>query len=81
MSTLMERDSAYVANTYRRFPVEVVSGKGSLLWDTDGKRYIDLGSGIGVTAFGIADDAWQAAVTAQLGRVLRWPSGCASAPV
>ncbi|MBP3434979.1 MAG: acetylornithine/succinylornithine family transaminase [Clostridia bacterium] len=69
MSTLMERDSAYVANTYRRFPVEVVSGKGSLLWDTDGKRYIDLGSGIGVTAFGIADDAWQAAVTAQLGRV------------
>ena len=38
MSTLMERDSAYVANTYRRFPVEVVSGKGSLLWDTDGKR-------------------------------------------
>ena len=69
MSTLMERDSAYVANTYRRFPVEVVSGKGSLLWDTDGKRYIDLGSGIGVTAFGIADDAWQAAVTAQLGKV------------
>ncbi len=69
MSTLMERDSACVANTYRRFPVEVVSGKGSLLWDTDGKRYIDLGSGIGVTAFGIADDAWQAAVTEQLGRV------------
>lgn len=69
MSTLMERDSAYVAGTYRRFPVEVVSGKGSLLWDTDGKRYIDLGSGIGVTAFGIADDSWQAAVTAQLAKV------------
>lgn len=69
MSTLMERDSAYVAGTYRRFPVEVVSGKGSWLWDTDGKRYIDLGSGIGVTAFGIADDSWQAAVTAQLAKV------------
>lgn len=69
MSTLMERDSAYVAGTYRRFPVEVVSGKGSVLWDTDGKRYIDLGSGIGVTAFGIADDSWQAAVTAQLAKV------------
>ncbi len=69
MSTLTERDQAYVAGTYRRFPVEIVSGKGSLLWDTAGKRYIDMGSGIGVTAFGIADDAWQAAVTEQLGRV------------
>ena len=69
MSSLMERDSAYVANTYRRFPVEIVSGKGSLMFDPDGKRYIDMGTGIGVTAFGIADDAWQAAVTEQLGRV------------
>ncbi len=69
MSTLQERDSTYVAHTYRRFPVEVTHGKGSLLWDTDGKRYIDMGSGIGVTAFGIADEAWQAAVTAQLSQV------------
>ncbi len=69
MSTLTERDQAFVANTYRRFPVEVTHGKGSLLWDTNGKRYIDMGSGIGVTAFGIADEAWQAAVTAQLSQV------------
>ena len=69
MSTLTQRDNEFVANTYRRFPVEVTHGKGSLLWDTDGKRYIDMGSGIGVTAFGIADDAWQAAVTAQLSQV------------
>lgn len=69
MNNLMSRDQAYVANTYRRFPVEITHGKGSLLWDTDGKRYIDMGSGIGVTAFGIADDDWQAAVTAQLSQV------------
>ena len=69
MNTLTVRDQAYVANTYRRFPVEITHGKGSLLWDTDGKRYIDMGSGIGVTAFGIADDEWQAAVTAQLAQV------------
>ena len=69
MSTLTERDQSFVANTYRRFPVEVTHGKGSLLWDTNGKRYIDMGSGIGVTAFGSADDAWQAAVTAQLSQV------------
>ena len=69
MKTLTEKDNAYVANTYRRFPVEVTHGKGSLLWDTNGKQYIDMGSGIGVTAFGIADLEWQAAVTAQLSQV------------
>ena len=62
-------DKQYVANTYNRFPVEIVSGKGSECFDADGKRYIDMGSGIGVTAFGYADEAWQAAVTAQLGAV------------
>jgi acetylornithine/N-succinyldiaminopimelate aminotransferase len=69
MSELAALDKAYVANTYNRFPVEIVSGKGSEVYDTEGKRYIDMGSGIGVTAFGIADDVWQQAVIAQLGRV------------
>ncbi len=59
-------DKAYVAPTYGRFPVELVSGKGCLLTDADGKQYIDLTSGIGVTGFGVADEQWLAAVTAQL---------------
>ena len=67
--SITQIDKQYVANTYNRFPVEIVSGKGSECWDADGKRYIDMGSGIGVTAFGYADEAWQAAVTAQLGAV------------
>ena len=62
-------DKEYVAGTYGRFPVELVSGKGCLLKDSAGKEYIDLGSGIGVTAFGIADDQWLAAVTAQLAKL------------
>ncbi|MBR6767689.1 MAG: acetylornithine/succinylornithine family transaminase [Clostridia bacterium] len=69
MSEFMNLDRAYVANTYNRFPVEIVSGKGVELFDTNGKRYIDLGSGIGVTCFGVADDAWQQAVIEQLGKV------------
>ena len=69
MSELKTIDKEYVANTYARFPVEPVSGKGSLVWDETGKEYIDMGSGIGVTAFGIADDAWVAAVTEQLGKL------------
>ncbi len=59
-------DKEYVAGTYGRFPVELVSGKGSYFYDADGKRYIDMGSGIGVTALGTGDEGWLAAVTAQL---------------
>ena len=65
----MDLDQTYVAHTYRRFPVEIVSGKGSRVTDVNGKRYVDMGSGIGVTAFGIADDLWQQAVAEQLGKV------------
>ena len=65
----MDLDQTYVAHTYRRFPVEIVSGKGSRVTDVNGKSYVDMGSGIGVTAFGIADDLWQQAVTEQLGKV------------
>jgi len=66
---IIDIDKKYVAGTYRRFPVEIVSGKGSLVQDVNGKEYIDMGSGIGVTAFGIADDVWQQAVTGQISRV------------
>lgn len=69
MSELKEMDQAYVAGTYARFPLEIVSGKGSVVKDENGKEYIDMGSGIGVTAFGIADDVWQKAVIGQLGKV------------
>ena len=64
--SIISLDKEYVAGTYGRFPVELVSGKGCLLTDSEGKTYIDLTSGIGVTAFGIADDEWVAATTAQL---------------
>ena len=62
-------DKEYVAGTYGRFPVELVSGKGSILVDSNGKEYIDMGSGIGVTAFGNCDDSWLYAVTTQLNKL------------
>ena len=69
MNDLMQQDKTYIANTYARFPVEIVSGRGSILVGADGKEYIDMGSGIAVTAFGIGDPEWKAAVTAQLDKV------------
>lgn len=69
MTDTMNLDRSYIAGTYNRFPVEIVSGKGCIVTDADGKEYIDLTSGIGVTCFGVADEIWQQAVIAQLGKV------------
>lgn len=64
-----ELDNKYIAHSYGRFDVCLTNGKGSTIYDEDGKKYIDFGSGIGVTAFGICDDAWVEAVSSQLGKV------------
>lgn len=64
--SIKEIDKQYVANTYARFPIELVSGKGSKLYDADGKEYIDMGTGIGVSVFGVGDEEWVKAVTNQL---------------
>lgn len=79
---IFETDKKFVASSYGRFPVEIVSGKGAVLKDCNDKEYIDMTSGIGVNAFGAADDEWVAAVTAQLGSIqhisnLYYTSPCA----
>ncbi len=65
MNDIISTDKQYVANTYNRFPLELASGKGSRVVDMAGKEYIDMGTGIGVTAFGYCDDEWTAAVAKQ----------------
>ena len=67
--SIQQIDREFVAGTYSRFPVTVVSGKGSLVQDENGKEYIDLGTGIAVNSFGVADELWQKAVTEQISRV------------
>lgn len=64
--SIKEIDKQYVANTYARFPIELISGKGSKLYDSVGKEYIDMGTGIGVSVFGVGDEEWVKAVTNQL---------------
>lgn len=51
--------------TYGRFPVALVSGKGAVAMDTDGKDYIDFTSGIGVNSLGYSDPEWADAVAKQ----------------
>jgi acetylornithine/N-succinyldiaminopimelate aminotransferase len=64
-----ELDGAYVAHTYARFPLEIVSGSGAVGYDEAGKKYIDLGSGIAVNTFGYADKVWAEAVTEQVNKL------------
>lgn len=66
--TTFETDARYLAKTYRRFPLEIAEGHGSLVTGTDGREYIDLGSGIAVNLFGLQDEQWKRAVIAQLDR-------------
>ena len=66
---IMQLDRTYIAGTYKRFPVEIISGKGSLVRDVNGKEYIDMGSGIAVTSFGVADKVWIDAVEKQIHKV------------
>ena len=61
-----ELDKQYVVHTYGRFDLEICRGEGSLVYDENGKRYIDLGTGIAVNTFGVADKEWISAVTKQL---------------
>ena len=62
-------DKSFVASTYGRFPLELSHGKGALVYDTEGREYIDLGTGIAVNTFGYSDEEWVSAVTEQLGRL------------
>lgn len=66
---IKETDSKYISHSYSRFNAVLTRGKGSTVYDENGKAYIDFGSGIGVTAFGIADDEWKEAVIRQLDRI------------
>ncbi len=59
-------DNEYIMHTYGRLDLEIVSGKGSILKDENGKEYIDFGSGIAVNTFGACDELWIEAVTKQL---------------
>ena len=61
-----QADSAYIAGTYGRFDAVMSKGEGAHYEGLDGKRYIDFGTGIGVTLFGACDPDWVAAVTHQL---------------
>lgn len=66
---IKETDKKYIMGTYGRVDLAIEKGNGSTVFDTDGNRYIDFGSGIAVNTFGVCDSVWVEAVTQQLTRL------------
>ena len=63
---IKKEDKLYIANTYKRFDLDLVKGQKELLYDSNGKEYIDMGGGIAVNIFGASDLQWKNAVISQL---------------
>lgn len=65
MTETMALADRVMANTYQRFPVVLERGSGCVLWDTEGRQYIDFVAGIAVCNLGHAHPAVAAAVCEQ----------------
>jgi predicted acetylornithine/succinylornithine family transaminase len=63
-------EQRYLMQTYRRAPVEFVRGEGALLWDAEGKEYLDFLTGISVCSVGHCHPAVLAAIEEQAGRLM-----------
>lgn len=64
-----EKDLKYIMHTYGRYDVALKSGKGAVAYDENGKKYIDVSSGIGVNSLGYCNDGWVDAVAKQAGTI------------
>lgn len=64
-----EKDHKNIMQTYSRFNLALVSGKGASALDTEGRKYIDFTSGIGVNSLGYCDERWVKAVTEQAAKL------------
>ncbi|MBI3821228.1 MAG: aspartate aminotransferase family protein [Planctomycetes bacterium] len=64
----------YVIGNYRRFPVCLVRGEGSHVWDAEGKRYLDFFPGWGCNLIGHCPPRVVAAVREQVGKLIHVPN-------
>jgi acetylornithine/N-succinyldiaminopimelate aminotransferase len=70
LTDLQALEERYLMRTYKRAPVEFVRGEGALLWDAEGKEYLDFLGGISVCSVGHCNPAVVEAVREQAGRLM-----------
>ena len=67
---IMNQGEEYLLHTYGRYPIVMDHGEGVRLYDTDGKEYLDFGAGIAVCGLGYNDPELNAAIKAQVDKLL-----------
>ncbi|HKS76484.1 MAG TPA: aspartate aminotransferase family protein [Terriglobales bacterium] len=70
LSSVQRAEAEFLLPTYERFPVMFTRGRGVYLWDSTGKKYLDLLSGIGVNALGHGNPAIQKVLKRQAGQLM-----------
>jgi acetylornithine/N-succinyldiaminopimelate aminotransferase len=70
LEELQALEQRYVMQTYRRAPVEFVRGEGTVLWDAEGRQYLDFLTGISVCSVGHCHPAVVEAVREQAGTLM-----------
>lgn len=70
MNHIEELEETYGASAFKKFPLTIVRGKGSLVWDINGKEYIDFMTGIGVALVGHSNDSVVKAIGDQAARLI-----------
>jgi acetylornithine/LysW-gamma-L-lysine aminotransferase len=70
MSHIQELEDSFGAAAFNKFPLAIVRGKGSLVWDASGKEYIDFMTGIGVALVGHSNDYVVNAITEQARKLI-----------
>jgi predicted acetylornithine/succinylornithine family transaminase len=65
MQSVRDLESKHIVQTYRRTPIVLVRGKGVRVWDAEGREYLDLLAGIGVSALGHGDERLANAIAEQ----------------
>lgn len=67
---IVELERSYLLQTYQRYPLAIVRGKGVFVYDVDGRRYLDFVAGLGVNALGYAHPRIVKAIREQAARVI-----------
>ena len=79
-SKIIDTVEENVIHTYNRYPVALDHGEGMYLYDVEGKKYLDMGSGIGVFALGYGNEDYNNAVKAQVDHLVHTSNYFYNAP-
>ena len=70
MNHIEELEESFGAPAFKKFPLSIVRGRGSAVWDSDGKEYVDFMTGIGVALVGHSNDFVVQAIKEQADRLI-----------